>query len=254
MKKLMALTAGGLVLLNLVACGGAGSPVPVTPGAPSASAAPSPRVTAPPITQAPTVTPAPTAGCDSATVGEVDPADVVPGQANIFGAGHDIGPNPGGDGRGVLPPVRILPAGATRIVTFPEVTGCVQPIAGETPYNGPGGDLVGRTDIASWDGIAGIVHEQNGMFLVGVFLSDAEPADPAPERLEFTGGEDFEVLAPGLAQVFFIGDGIGRRFEAPAGATRLFLGFADAAGYIGLPGWYGNNRGELKVVVAVEAL
>lgn len=253
MKTLMALTTGGLVLVSLATCSGAGSPAPVTPGAASVSAPASPHLSVPAITPGPTATPAAAAVCDSSTLGAIEPADLVSGQANIFGAGHTIGPNPGGDGRGVLPAVRFLPPGVTRIVTFPEVSGCVQPIAGDSPFNGPAGDRKGPTRIDSYGGIAGIVHGRNGMFLVGVFLSDVEPADPAPERFDFTDAEDFEVLSPELAQVFFIGDGVGRRFEAPAGATRLFLGFADAAAFVGLPGWYGNNRGELKVVTAVEA-
>lgn len=90
------------------------------------------------------------------------------------------------------------------------------------------------------------------MFLVGVFVSDDEPADPAPERLDFTGEETFEELAPEIGQTFLIGDGQGRRFLVPAGATRLFLGFADAFLYEGAPGWYGNNAGWLEATVAVE--
>jgi hypothetical protein len=90
------------------------------------------------------------------------------------------------------------------------------------------------------------------MFLVGVFLTDDEPSDPAPPPLDFTGDEEFEELAPEIAQTFFIGDGEGRTFRVPTGATRLFLGFADAFLYEGPPGWYGNNAGEFEVTVAVE--
>lgn len=46
------------------------------------------------------------------------------------------------------------------------------------------------------------------------------------------------------------GNGRGRRYEVPAEATRLFLGFADGYGYEGPPGWYGNNAGKLEVDVA----
>jgi hypothetical protein len=88
------------------------------------------------------------------------------------------------------------------------------------------------------------------MFLVGVFLTDAVPSDPAQDRLDFTDGEDFQELAPEIGQTFLVCDGKGRTYRVPAGATRLF---ADAFLYEGAPGWYGNNAGELQVTVAVEA-
>jgi hypothetical protein len=87
------------------------------------------------------------------------------------------------------------------------------------------------------------------MFLVGVFLTRKAPADPAPPRLDFSQGENFKKLSPKIAQTFFIGDGGGRVFRVPAGATRLFLGFADGALFKGLPGYYLNNAGELCVQV-----
>jgi hypothetical protein len=180
---------------------------------------------------------------------------VVPATANIFGAGRDTAPAPAGGGAGSLPPAWELPSGST-IVTFPCATGEVTPYAGQPLRNGPAGDRLGaggeNTDVTSYEGISGIVNQGNGMFLVGVFLTDAVPSDPAPPRLDFTDGEDFEELAPEIAQTFLVGDGVGRTFRIPAGATRLFLGFADARGYSGSPGWYGNNAGALEVTVAVE--
>jgi hypothetical protein len=71
---------------------------------------------------------------------------------------------------------------------------------------------------------------------------------PAPPRLDFTDRERFDTLAPAMGQTFLIGDGKGRRFVVPANATRLYVGFADAAGYQGRPGWYANNAGHLNVV------
>jgi hypothetical protein len=113
--------------------------------------------------------------------------------------------------------------------------------------------MAGPTDVTSYEGISGIVHRGNGMFLTGVFLTDDPPSELAPQRLDFTDREQFEVLAPEIAQTFFVGDGEGRRYCVPAGATRLFLGFADAFLYQGPPGWYDNNDGELDVIVAVAA-
>jgi hypothetical protein len=74
------------------------------------------------------------------------------------------------------------------------------------------------------------------MFLVGVFLTDSAPSGPDPATLNFNSiGTNFASLSPGIGQVFFIGDGLTgtgsgstQTFIAPSGATRLFLGFADA--------------------------
>ncbi len=248
MKNLTGLVATGIACLALASCGVAPplssvSPPAVTASQPSTTPGPSGRETLPP----PSV--AGTPRCPTATEGVTDPSEAVPGGANIFGAGLDTPPAPGGGGAGSLPPVRILPSGSSRIVTFPSVTGCVNPIIDTAPWNGPAGDLRGPTDVTSFRGISGIVNEHNGMFLVGVFLTDDPPSSPAPERLDFTDAEQFEELAPEIGQTFLIGDGAGRRYRAPSGATRLFLGFADGFLYRGAPGWYGNNRGELQVTI-----
>ena len=73
----------------------------------------------------------------------------VSAQANIFGAGHEAPPAPAGGGPGVLPPVWRLPDGSDRVVTFPSVTGRVNPIVDATRANGPGGDEQGPTDVTS---------------------------------------------------------------------------------------------------------
>jgi hypothetical protein len=175
---------------------------------------------------------------------------LVSGQANIFGAGSDFAPGPGGEGGGVVPPRVELPEGAS-VVTFPIIRGTVSPMESLVARNGPAGDRVGATDITSYGGISGIVDRRTGMFLVGVFLTDDPPPKSAPERLDFTKGERFKTLAPEIGQTFFIGDGRGRAFRVPRGATRLFLGFADAYTgghfYQGHPGYYANNGGHLCV-------
>jgi hypothetical protein len=81
-------------------------------------------------------------GC-GAPVGSAPSASavvVVPASANIFGAGQESAPDPGGGGGGTLPPLWPLPSGATRFVTFPSVTGEVNPITNfeSVGYNGPG--------------------------------------------------------------------------------------------------------------------
>jgi HYR domain len=174
--------------------------------------------------------------------------------ANIFGAGYTDAPGEAGGGAGTMPPGWRLPAGTGRVVTFPSVTGTVTPILSTSPYNGPEGtgpnSGLGPMDVDSWRGISGILDAKNGMFLVGVFVGEGEPALPAPPRLDFTDRERFDTLAPLLGQTFFVGDGKGRRYVVPEGATRLFVGFAEAYYLQGKPGYYGNNDGRLEVVAS----
>lgn len=138
-------------------------------------------------------------------------------------------------------------------MTVISAAGIVKPIAMNPEENGPAGDLRGPTDLTSYGGISGIVDRDNGMFLVGVFLTDEPRSGAGPERLDFTDQEDFDELAPQVNQTFLIGDGAGRRYVVPSGATRVFLGFADGASYQGAPGWYDNNRGQLAVSVEFAA-
>jgi hypothetical protein len=173
----------------------------------------------------------------------------VSGLANIFGAGRSQPPAPAGGGPGVPPPAWQLPGGGRRIVRFPAVTGLVNPIVGIAPENGPEGDGEGPTRVGSYQGISGIVHRRNGMFLVGVFLGDGPPEGEAPPRLDFTRRGRTRSLAPRLGQTFLVGDGRRRAYPVPSAATRLFLGFADGYLYNGAPGWYGNNSGQLTVTV-----
>jgi hypothetical protein len=186
-----------------------------------------------------------------AAFGSPEMSLTVPARANIFGAGQAEPPDPGGGGPGVLPPMVSLPPGANRIVTFPSVSGRVNPIVSYDDWNGPAGDGVGGTDVLSFGGISGIVHATNGMFLVGVFLSDGTPANPEPPRLDFTNGMPADPLAPELGQTFLVGDGKGHKYHVPLEATKLYLGFADGYLYKGSPGWYDNNAGELKVTVDI---
>lgn len=230
---LIALVAGGLA-----ACGGEEKLA-----SPTGTATSSPAETA-------TVSPAETPTASPAVEGEFGSSTAVSASANIFGAGSDAPPSPGGGGEGELPPFWRLPEGA-RVVTFPSITGTVNPLVGQASPNGPAGDKDRATDIESYEGISGIRHGGSGMFLIGVFLTDDVPSDPAPPRLDFTDREDFEVLEPEVGQTFLIGDGKGRRYRVPPGATRLFLGFADATYFRGNPGWYNNNEGELDVIVEV---
>jgi len=186
----------------------------------------------------------------------------IPGNANIFGAGHASLPTAGGGG-GSPPPTVTFSAHADQVLTFTSVTGQVK-CTTTSQASGPVGPCEPSpnraTDINSVGGIAGIVDSQSTMFLVGVFLDDLEPHDPAPPRLDFSSntlGHEFTKLAPVLNQVFYIGDGktsTGKtqQFAVPAKATRLVLGFADAFAFHGDEGWYGDDSGSLTAMLSVE--
>lgn len=89
--------------------------------------------------------------------------------------------------------------------------------------------------------------------LVGVFVS-GPPSGAAPSPLDFAGsgsftGLDFAALAPGLNQIFWIGDGLTgigtgavQQFTVPANATALYLGTVDGSGW-------NNNTGQFSVTV-----
>ena len=264
----MAITTKRLGLLSAIAltgllggCRGEGRGI-------QSGASPSPTQAAdaptPPATQRCDRLPLDTGGYLGSPESPVIPASggKVSAQANIFGAGFDAPPAPGGGGSGLLPPVFELPSGASRVITFPDMTGRITHFVAEGQWNGPEGDGIGPIDVESLRGIAGIVHRTNKTFLVGLFLTDAEPVSPAPNRLDFSNTElskpgvtfvgPFDRLAPEIGQVFLIGNGKGRRYAPPDEATRLFLGFADAMGWVGCPGWYGNNRGKVTVSIDVE--
>jgi hypothetical protein len=202
-----------------------------------------------------TITEVPAAGAFSRTLN-------LWGDTNIFGAGHTVAPSAGG-GAGELPPGLSFTAKAGRVLTVSNVSGTVN--SGCTSsLNGPDGlhGECGGTDINSTGGIAGIVDSQANMMLVGIFLADSEPQDPAPARLDFSPsaglGEDYATIAPGIGQVFYVGDGLTgtgsgstQQIQVPANATRVFLGFADA--FIGDTGWYGDNSGAFEATVNISA-
>lgn len=184
----------------------------------------------------------------------------VPGKSNVFGAGHLTAPSPGGGTGGTLPPVISVAGGSLLSIL---ATGT---IAGDInkPSNGPdGGTQYSLTNVSSFGGISGIAHDSRTMFLVGVFVSNSEPSGAAPASLTYnlaTAG--LSNYSPLLNQTFFIGDGLtgtgsgtAQGFAVPAGATRLFFGFADSfnAGsqtLTGAPGFYGDNGGSLSVTIS----
>jgi len=183
----------------------------------------------------------------SATLQLGKPAAVtVDGRADIFSSGMDAAPQPRG---GRLPALLTVSPGGGHVV-FSNVQGLVGWSGNDgAPADGADSD----TEIREADGISGIVDHQHSMFMVGVFLG-AQRSTEAPPALDFSAGAlgaAFPELSPRIAQTFFIGDGLTpsgatQRFAIPEGATRLYLGFADAVFFKGEPGAYDDNTGGIR--------
>jgi len=177
----------------------------------------------------------------------------VDARSPVFDAGR-AAPTPGTDG--VLPPSVALPGGCQRYVTVTNVSGSVRAFPASQP-GGADGNANYPTVTSDIDGYAGIsgVATPLIMPLLGVFLDDSVPADPAPSDLDFiASGTDFTQVSPGLRQVFFVGDGLTsggaqQRFNVPEGATRLFLGFADGVNFRGVATAYGDNLGSIAATI-----
>jgi hypothetical protein len=105
------------------------------------------------------------------------------------------------------------------------------------------------------------------MFLMGVFLDDSVPSGSPPTPIDVTEAETVTAFAPRLQATFYIGDGHAsgaggavQEFAVPCGATRLFLGFADALdfgdpstpGQTGNPGCYIDNAGSLSCTYSLS--
>ncbi|HZW10536.1 MAG TPA: hypothetical protein VFF69_11595 [Phycisphaerales bacterium] len=191
-------------------------------------------------------------------------ADVVSidARAAIFDAGRSA-PTLGG----LLPPMLEIPAGA-EYVTFSDVSGLVRahPVL---QWAGPDGNsaTLNDTDINSYLGISGLVHPRT-LPLVAVFLGEAEPENPAPARMDFYAiGSEFTELTPLVQQTYFVGDGqaVGgegsllQKFYVPEGATRLYLGLADAGYFTGDvdaqdPTAYPDNEGSFNANVQFHVI
>jgi hypothetical protein len=261
-----------LFLLMLAGCTSASPAVTSAPmpteapvaNAPTSSPTLAPTPVAIPSTAATPIAVTTTAPTPDATAGACVPEGdgvlvAVSGRANIFGAGHAEAPDPGSGGGGRLPELVPLDISGGSEVTFPCTTGIVDCCNG-TPNSdpsGPEGSDSWHTSIESFGGISGVIHENRGIFIAGVFLGDEEPADPAPERLDFTElcptECTFDQFEPEIGQLFYIGPGgADHVYVAPEGATRLFLGVPDGFYSAGPPGWYSNNSGEYQAVVDVQ--
>ena len=191
----------------------------------------------------------------------------LPGTTSIYQIfGHSGSANPPADDAPYLPFI----AGTGNVFTVTGVTGGVNCCGNADELNTPDGMIF--SPFAGWQatttvtGINGL-SDANGntqLPLVGVFTGDTDPfGQTAPAALPDWDAAAPASLAPGLHQVFYIGDGRAGfnnangallTFTAPAGATRLYLGFADAGNFSGTAGWYWDNPGTMSATVMLSAV
>lgn len=200
--------------------------------------------------------------CESASA-----AILVPGYSNIYGAGHSgpaatpapVGASPGGGNAGGLAPPSFAVFGG-EILSF-SVVGMTAFTSGGPTHGSDGVPTGFDYNFGSYNGIAGFRADRS-FSLFGVFTGLTEPADPAPAQMDFRSSTSFLTLAAPLNSIFYIGDGLTgngtglglvQEFTVPAGATSLYLGFADGDYVSGLgvymPGMYNDNSGELAVTI-----
>ena len=184
----------------------------------------------------------------------------IDGRSNVYAAGQ-VSATGGSTGGGLLPQGIALPSGTSRKVTFSSVTGGTGCGEGGTGFPADGGTGCGGTgtDMAGTNGLSGIKAD-NGMFLAGVFISDATPSGAGITATDYTGAAANQTtISPAANQVFRIGDGrttggTVQQFVPPSGATRLYLGFVDGTNgtaFHGSPGYYDDNTGALSATLSV---
>lgn len=145
-------------------------------------------------------------------------------------------------------PVKVsIQAGSSYKIT---ASGQVDFYIGTGSFAKPDGYAGSKSNISGLGGISGYKGPKGS--LVGVFINDATYKFTAPSPMTM----DLNTLAvkPATGQVFFIGDGKTSEgseqiFTAPNNATHLYIGFADAYSFSGVPGYYNDNDGTLQVSV-----
>jgi hypothetical protein len=118
---------------------------------------------------------------------------------------------------------------------------------------GPDGNGYPSSNVFSLGSISGYEGPQ---FPLTAVFTNGHPSGSPPADYSYGGGTQPTTFSPQVNQVFFIGDGrtginnnsgSPQLFIVPANATELWLGFADAIGFNGPPGTYGDNVGSLNV-------
>lgn len=183
-----------------------------------------------------------------------DHATQVDGRANIYLAEQTADAAATDPAIGRAPPaIDMTDAGSIRFDLVEGRVGCAGSLS-----NGPdGGDCVSaETRVDASNGYSANTSTNRSLFLVGVFpvMPDSAvevEAAVAPES------DTALLIEPKANQVFLIGDGRTvegalQVFVKPAGASRLYLGFADAFGFFGAPGAYDDNVGRLRLAYTLN--
>jgi hypothetical protein len=190
----------------------------------------------------------------------------VNGNMNIFLAGQASSP---GGLAGALPAEQDFLPVAGNVLSFtgpgiptPGITGTTTPCAACPSAGADGANLGSQppaTNISlSSTNISGIQYTGIEMFLIGVFLGPGLPGSPVASIGDYGTGAVVTpnqlTYTPLVGQTFFVGDGLTgtgsgsvQQFIVPTGATRLFLGFADAMLFSGQASMYNDNTGSLAV-------
>ncbi len=175
----------------------------------------------------------------TAAISPASAATVVAVQAtdDLYAAGRPTGPCCGGDSVPANSPILVpLTFVSGEYLTF-TATGGASHAPGQPASPTAEGDTSFKYNLTPdyGTGIAGQAQVYLNA-LAGVFLGPTNPTGAAPA--EFTGSVGGASFAPGLNQIFFIGDGLTgigsgaqQTFYVPAGATRLYLGITDDGGY-----------------------
>ncbi len=180
----------------------------------------------------------------------------VPGASVIFDPDHVLSHSQlaklGSNGSyGATPAVQALTFGAGAKQTFTFSASGLIGCCGSADI-GPDGYSSSHSNINKLKSISGF-RTPRAVPLVGVF-TNGKPKGAAPPDYSYKKGIGQLSFSPRLNQVFFIGDGLTgtgsgstQTFHVPPTATQLWLGFADANGFHGPPGYYGDNPGSLTV-------
>lgn len=192
-------------------------------------------------------------------------AFVAPATSNIFASGLGSTATVG-DGTGTVPTFVSFAAGGGTL-TFSGVTGtvgcgpfCAAQLAGGNTADGFAytGMQSGATNITSSNGISGVSFNGREMFLVAVFLDNNTPSGTPANFAAYDANfaDNATLYSPGIGQVFDVGNGltggpsntpgVTQTYNIPVTATRIFLGFADAMGFVGTTGMYNDDTGNIS--------
>lgn len=148
------------------------------------------------------------------------------------------------------------------VFTFTSVTGGINCCSNPGDLYTPDGRSGLSSGVQSLNGLSPVTGN-TALPLLAVFTSGSDPfGGAAPAVLPYDAAAPVS-LSPQLNQVFYVGDGRAGQddpagalltFTAPAGATRLYLGFADSFAFNGPPSYYQDNPGKVSFTATLAAV